>query len=207
MKKNKNIYTILLMLVVFISTGLCEIQKEAETISSELYVTYKDPVPYQEINSYLKTGKKSDILNEIPNLSKIKEMDIKVYLLENYKSKDLPRFKFVKFEIQIEDSLEAASVSKTIETSRLQYDEMGYQELAWAIKSDITMTGTKADSLCETIKNKIKSASVCMKNENTAFIVFGEKLTQENADLLVKKLKKSGIDSVVRNLKYVEIDL
>ncbi len=197
------------LFILLILSNLVIASENKNDVKNELLysVYYKEPLPYEEIDKYFEKGIKDSLLKGVSNLEILKHKKTEVELLSNIKGKNIPRLTFVKFEIQIEDSLEAHLVLKKFKDARIVYDEMGYQDLEWSIRTNLTMSSLQADSLYSSLKTNLKSPSVCMKNENTAFLIFRKDLSKKDAQLLVEKLKKDNINAVFSVFKFIEIDL
>lgn len=177
-----------------------------EDKSNKYWVYFEKPVNYSEASRCYKSntnGKNSSI----PAYNLVKEFNPQVISLDNISGKKIPRYTYCRFEIQIADSLEAHNTLGKFNNSSIVYDEMGYQQYDWAIKTEEIINKAKADSVCNDIKKKLKSSFTCFKNEETAFIVFGMDLTNEQANELIKKLNKKKIAATYSILEYVEIDL
>lgn len=173
----------------------------AEEMAQDKWVYFKKPVPYNMSKS------DSSLVKDIPGKNTLKNIEYQTILLENLEGKELPRFKYANLEIQIADSLEAYNLSQKIPSSEIIYDEMGYQQYDWAIRSSYFVYGSQVDSVCSAINGSINSAYICTKSENTALIVFGKNMSNEKAQELVQKLKSLNISAKIQSLKYIEVDL
>lgn len=174
--------------------------------SGKYWVYYEKPVLYSEaLRCYSANNNKKS--SSIPAYDLIKEFNPKVISLENISGDKLPRFSFCRFEIEIADSLEAHSTMGKFENSSIVYDEMGYQQYEWSVRTEKVINSSIADSICNGLKSTLKSSFVCLKNEETAIIVFGMNLTKGEADELVGKIRKKNIPVTSAILDYIEVDL
>ena len=198
MRKTIRVILLIFAMVCFVSTF-------AEDAS--YFVYYSTPIPYSETLTYFETGKKENFIKNIPDLSILKKYNARVVSLADLMGENLPRYAFVWFQIQIEDSVEAIKVMQSIPNSYIIYDEMGYQELPWAVELKQQMLVSDADILCKKARAGISSSSVCRNVERTGLIVFKQNLSLSEANILVKELKKNGIDSKASICTFVEADL
>ena len=198
-------YLTFLFIIFFCNTFI--FSQDMKNINNNYYVYLTSAVPYNEINKYYKTGIKTKNISKIPDINTLKSNNGKILLLDYLEGGGLPRFTFVTFEIQVEDSIEAYTIAQNIPNSEIIYDEMGYQQYSWAIRSNTITSKKLADSLCVALKVKLTSQSLCIKNENTAYIIFGENLSKQSATTLLDKLKKIGLNTSIGTFKYLDMDL